>query len=218
MKIVGFKYSHTIHIVIIDEGIHTNMTNLNDTQTLLRQNYEAAVASCSDASTANTQAVMDTWGRVSRLVMQEPSRRSRTRRLDPHTVRLEQELQELRQQRELDLQRIASLEAQQQRLATFEAQWQQFMTGQGGDGSGGSGYGSGGGGSGCGGGGGGDGGGSGGGVDIGGDYGGGSGGGVHIGGDYVGDGGDGSDSSDEDTYSGGDDRMDGGGDVGACNL
>src|SRR3954471_20008110 len=193
MKIVGFKYSHTIYIVIIDEGIHTNTTNLNDTLTLLRQNYEAAVGSCSDASTASTQAVRDTWGRVSRLGMQEPSRRSRTRRLDPHTVRLEQELQELRQQRELDrqqreldLQRIASLEAQQQRLATLEAQWLQFMAGQLGDGSGGSGCGSrdGGGGSGCGGGGGGDGGGSGRGVDI--------------GGDYVGDG---SDDSDEDTYS-----------------
>src|SRR2546430_10356979 len=88
--------------------------------------------------------------------MQEPSRRSRTRRPDPHTVRLEQELQEMRQQRELDLQRIASLEAQQQRLATFEAQWLQYMAGQLGDGSGGSGFGSGdgGGGSGCGGGGG----------------------------------------------------------------
>src|SRR3954462_2732081 len=167
MKIVGFKYSHTIYIVMIDESIHTNTTNLNDTQTLLRQNYEAAVATCSDASTASTQAVRDTWGRVSRLGMQEPSRRSRTRRPDPHTVRLEQELQEMRQQRELDLQRIASLEAQQQRLATFEAQWLQFMAGQVGDGTGGSGYGSGGGGSGCGGGGGGDGGGSGGGGGIG---------------------------------------------------
>src|SRR5436189_3403687 len=117
MKIVGFKYSHTIYIGIRDEGIHTNTTNLNDTQTLLRQNYEAAVGSCSDASTASTQAVRDTWGRVSRLGMQEPSRCSQTRRLDPHTVRLEQELQELRQPRELDLQRIASLEAKQQRLA-----------------------------------------------------------------------------------------------------
>ena len=148
MKIVGFKYSDTIYIVMIDEGIHTNTTNLNDMQTLLRQNYEAAVASCSDASTASTQAVRDTWGRVSRLGMQEPSRRSRTRRPDPHTVRLEQELQEMRQQRELDLQRIASLEAQQQRLATFEAQWLQFMAGQrgrdGGGSSGGSGDGGGG--------------------------------------------------------------------------
>src|SRR3954468_8101561 len=148
MKIVGFKYSHTIYIVMIDEGIYTNTTHLNDTQTLLRQNYEAAVASCSDASTASTQAVRDTWGRVSRLGMHEPSRRSRTRRSDPHTVRLEQELEEMRRQRELDLQRIASLEAQQQRLATFEAQWLQFMAGQLGDGSGGSGCGSG--GSGCG--------------------------------------------------------------------
>ena len=137
MKIVRFKYSHTIYIVMIDEGIHTNTTNLNDTQTLLRQNYEAAVASCSDASTASTQAVRDTWGRVSRLGMQEPSRRSRTRRSDPHTVRLEQELEELRQLRELDLQRIASLEAQQQRFASIEAQVLQFMAGQpGGDGGG----------------------------------------------------------------------------------
>ena len=60
--------------------------------------------------------------------MQEPSRRSRTRRSDPHTVRLEQELEEMRQQRELDLQRIASLEAQQQRFASLEAQMLQFMT------------------------------------------------------------------------------------------
>src|SRR5438270_774957 len=167
MKIVGFKYSHTIYIVIIDEGIHTNTTNLNDTQTLLRQNYEAAVASCSDVSTANTQAVRDTWGRVSRLGMHEPPRRSRARRPDPHTVRIEQELQELRQQRELD----------RQRIATLEAQWIQFMGGQLGGGIGGSGCGSGdgGGGSGCGGGGGGDGGGGSGGG--GGDGGGGSGGG-----------------------------------------
>ena len=28
MKIVGFKYSHTIYIVMIDEGIHTNTTHL----------------------------------------------------------------------------------------------------------------------------------------------------------------------------------------------
>src|SRR3954462_4665270 len=104
MKIVGFKYSHTIYIVMIDESIHTNTTHLNNMQTLLRQNYEAAVASCSDASTASTQAVRDTWGRVSRLGMQEPSRQSRTRRLDLYTVRLEQELAELRQQRELDQQ------------------------------------------------------------------------------------------------------------------
>src|SRR5436189_3023052 len=100
MKIVGYKSSHTIYIVMIDEGIHTNTTNLNDTQTLLRQNYDAAVASCSDASTASTQAVKDTWGRVSRLGMQEPSRRSQTRRPDPHTTRIERELEELRQQRE----------------------------------------------------------------------------------------------------------------------
>src|SRR2546430_3489880 len=146
MKIVRFKYSHTIYIVMIDEGIHTNTTNLNDTQTLLRQNYEAAVASCSDASTASTQAVRDTWGRVSRLGMQEPSRRSRTRRLDPHTVRLEQELEELRQQRELDrqqreldLQRIASLERDRERFSALEAQLLQFMAGQLGGGSGGGG-------------------------------------------------------------------------------
>src|SRR3954462_11084791 len=117
MKIVGFKYSHTIYIVMIDEGIHTNTTHLNDTQTLFRQNYEAAVASCSDARPASTQAVRDTWGRVSRLGMHEPPRRSRTRRSDPHTVRLEQVLEELRRQMELDLQRIAFLEAQQQRFA-----------------------------------------------------------------------------------------------------
>src|SRR3954468_19663492 len=150
MKIVGFKYSHTIYIVMIDEGIHTNTTHLNDAQTLLRQNYEAAVASCSDANTASTQAVRDTWGRVSRLGMHEPPRCSRTRRSDPHTVRLEQELEEMRrqreldrQQRELDLQRIASLEAQQQRFASLEAQMLQFMAGQlgrdGGGGGGGSG-------------------------------------------------------------------------------
>src|SRR3954469_21738222 len=108
MKIVGFKYSHTIYTVMIDEGIHTNTTHLNDTQTRLRQNYEAAVASCSDASTASTQAVRDTRGRVSRLGMQEPSRRTQTRRLEPRTERLEQELEELRQQRELDRQRIVS--------------------------------------------------------------------------------------------------------------
>src|SRR4051812_23332716 len=148
MKIVRFKYSHTIYIVMIDEGIHTNTTNLNDTQTLLRQNYEAAVASCSDASTASTQAVRDTWGRVSRLGMHEPPRRSRTRRLDPHTVRVEQELEEMRRQRELDLQKIASLEAQQQRFASIEAQMLQFMAGQlghdGGGGCGGSGDGGGG--------------------------------------------------------------------------
>src|SRR5436190_15153563 len=123
MKIVRFKYSHTIYIVMIDEGIHTNTTNLNDTQTLLRQNYEAAVASCSDTSTASTQAVRDTWGRVSRLGMQEPSRRTRTRRVDPRTERLEHDLEELRQQRELDRQRIASLERDRERFAAFEAQW-----------------------------------------------------------------------------------------------
>src|SRR4051812_1794504 len=146
MKIVRFNYSYTIYIVMIDESIHTNTTNLNDTQTLLRQNYEMAVASCSDASTASTQSVRDTWGCVSRLGMQEPSRCSRTGRSDPQVSRLEQELEELRQQRdldrqqrELDLQRIASLEARQQRFASLEAQMLRFLAAQlgGGGGSGG---------------------------------------------------------------------------------
>src|SRR3954463_5650109 len=102
MKIVGFKYSHTIYIVMIHEGIHTNTMHLHDTQVLLCENYDAAVASCSDASTASTQAVRDTWERVSRLGMHEPPRRSWPRRSDPHTVRFEQQLEEMHQQRELD--------------------------------------------------------------------------------------------------------------------
>ena len=195
MKIVGFKYSHTIYIVIIDEGIHTNTTNLNDTQTLLRQNYEAAVASCSDASTANTQAVRDKgFGFVEMATDAEAQ--AATQAMNGQTI---------------DGRQIKVNEAKPK-------------TGGGGGGGGrsggGGGYGGGGGGGrgGYGGGGGGRGGGGGGYGGGGGDYGGGSGGGVDIGGDYDGDGGDGSDGSDEDTYSGGDDRTDGGGDVGACSL
>src|SRR3954471_14580780 len=128
------KYTHTIYkiyIVMIHDklhikttDLHTNTINLHDTQRTLAANYQAELASGSEVSTASTQAVFNTWGRVSRLGMHEDHpRRPRRRINDAYTTQLEQQFEQATRERE-ELRQDLERERQEsaQRFAALEAQ------------------------------------------------------------------------------------------------
>jgi hypothetical protein len=96
--------------------VNDNTIHLHDMQQKLQAHYDAELLSGSEGSTASTQAAMLTWGRATRLGLQaDPPRRPRPRG-DAYTQGLEQELLAVRQERDEDRQRLASLEEQMQQM------------------------------------------------------------------------------------------------------